>query len=51
MDASQSTVSGITGNLPFIKDNTYTIIVTAKDSSGVDVGAGGEKVYVKITDH
>ena len=51
MDATKSTITGITENLPFIKGSTYTFIVTAKDSAGVNVGSGGEKVYIKVTDH
>ena len=51
MDASKSTVSGISENLPFIKGNSYTFTVTAKDSSGLNVESGGEEVYVKVTNH
>ena len=51
MDATQSTISGVTENLPFIKGDTHTFVVTAKDSTGVDVGSGGEEVYIKVTDH
>ena len=51
MDATKSTITGITENLPFIKGDTHTFVVTAKDSTGVDVGSGGEKVYIKVTDH
>jgi len=51
MDATKSTITGITENLPFLKGSTHTFVVTAKDSTGVDVGSGGEKVYIKVTDH
>ena len=51
MDATMSTISGVTENMPFTKGSSYTFTVTAKDSAGLDVGSGGEKVYVKVTDH
>jgi hypothetical protein len=51
MDVIKSTVSGITENMPFRKGTSYTIIVTAKDSSGNNIGTGGEKVYIRINNH
>jgi len=46
-----STISGVTENQPFIKGSSYTFTVTAKDSTGLYVGSGGEEVYMKVTNH
>ena len=51
MSATQSLVSGIPSSLEIVKGQSYTITVTAKDSTGIDVGSGGEAVYLHITDH
>jgi len=51
IDALQSTVTGIPSNLEIINSQPYTIIVTAKDSSGSNIGSGGESIYLHITDH
>ena len=51
MDASKSTITGISENLPLVMPNSYTFTVTAKDSSGFNVGSGGEEVHLKVTNH
>jgi hypothetical protein len=50
-DYTKSVVSGITENLPFKLGQSYTISVTAKDSSGNRITIGGETIYIHITNH
>ena len=47
--ATQSTVTG-TGVSAIIAFQTYTVIVTAKDSTGTNIGTGGEKIWIKLED-
>ena len=47
--AAQSTITG-TGVSSIIAFQTYTVVVTAKDSSGINIGTGGEKIWIKLED-
>ena len=47
--AAQSTITG-TGVSSIVAFQTYTVIVTAKDSSGTNIGTGGEKIWIKLED-
>lgn len=47
-DASQSTVTG-TGVANFYALTSHSVLVTAKDSGGTDIGTGGDSFYIQIT--
>jgi hypothetical protein len=48
MNAGQSTIVGAAGYSNTALD-PLTVTVTAKDSGGSNVGAGGELIYIQIT--
>lgn len=48
MDPTRSTVTG-TGVSNFQALGERTVTVTAKDSSGTNIGTGGDLFYVSIT--
>ncbi|CAI2372976.1 unnamed protein product [Moneuplotes crassus] len=49
-DPAQSTITGVTSGDSLVINQTYTIIVQAKDSGGNNIATGGEDIYARITD-
>lgn len=51
MDPTQSTVTGIISNTNVVLGTTLTIVITAKDSGGVDWTSGGDEIVLLYSNH